>query len=141
MASISSQPVLIAYLRKFFVLSGRINRASFWGRSILVNFLSSVVVRATLDNPADDSVFPTVLGFCATIVGIYCFSVVSVKRLHDFSWSGWWAWLVIIPPLTLEVMGGSFFLAATGLRLLTMIVLGTIPGSNGENRFGNPKSG
>ena len=44
---------------------------------------------------------------------------VSVRRLHDINWSGWW-WLVSL----------------TGIGAIFLVVLYGLKGTDGENRFG-----
>jgi uncharacterized membrane protein YhaH (DUF805 family) len=57
---------------------------------------------------------------------------VTTKRLHDLSYSGWWlllAAVVVIPAF-------SYAKGGTGGLLPGLIVLGSLRGVKGANRFG-----
>ena len=59
----------------------------------------------------------------------------GARRLHDFGVSGWWILLVLLLSFSI-----SFLLPerlAQLPALLAMIVLGTVPGDAGVNRFGS----
>jgi uncharacterized membrane protein YhaH (DUF805 family) len=62
--------------------------------------------------------------FAVSVLGIpimaWISAAVSARRWHDFDKSGWWALLTFVP-----VVG-----------TIVIIVLGCIPGSPGDNRFG-----
>ena len=55
--------------------------------------------------------------------GFYLQLMNSIKRLHDFNFSGWWSLLFV--PLSVVF----------GIGLLPMVL---VPGTDGENRFGRP---
>ncbi len=61
-----------------------------------------------------------VAGFLYTVVWggfLYLFSILSIKRCHDFDVSGWWALLLLLfPP--------------------AIVLLWVMPGTDGVNRYG-----
>ena len=65
---------------------------------------------------------------------------IFVRRLHDFSASGY----VIIPIIALDVLifllddsdDGSFFGWEDLINVTELFILGCIPGTKGQNRFG-----
>lgn len=81
--------------------SGRIGRASYWLRlSGLLGLLAVTVWWA-----GDER---NVLAGAVFLGALLLVPLQVAKRLHDVGWSGWWALLVFIPPLTpivLMVMG------------------------------------
>ncbi|MBS5144865.1 MAG: DUF805 domain-containing protein [Butyricicoccus pullicaecorum] len=95
-----------------FDFSGRTRRTSYWG-AVVVNFL----VTFLLD-------FIPYANIVYMVVSILPGIAMSVRRLHDINWSGWWLLVALIP------FGGIFVLV-----LLLM-------DSTGANRFGDsPKYG
>ena len=70
---------------------------------------------------------------------------IFVRRLHDFSASGY----VIIPIIALDALifllddsdDGSFFGWEDLINVIELFILGCIPGTKGQNRFGSvPKA-
>ncbi len=95
-----------------FDFGGRPRRTSYWG-AVVVNFL----VTFLLD-------FIPYANIVYMVVSILPGIAMSVRRLHDINWSGWWLLVALIP------FGGIFVLV-----LLLM-------DSTGANRFGDsPKYG
>jgi uncharacterized membrane protein YhaH (DUF805 family) len=103
---------------------GRTNRKEFWlylfGPIAVVSFLWGffVVVNLHLSDThgATPFVIVTIVLALCTWIGL----VVTIKRLHDFNASGGWALLAFLPYV----------------GVLVPIVVGLIPGTPGENRFG-----
>jgi uncharacterized membrane protein YhaH (DUF805 family) len=77
-----------------------------------------VVVNALL---AIANVDKDTAGKLVNLVFLWPLLAVSVKRQHDFNFSGWWALIHFVPGI------GSLFLIA---------VDGSVPGTQGHNRFG-----
>ena len=95
-----------------FDFSGRTRRTSYWG-AVVVNFLVTLL----LD-------FVPYANIIYMVVSILPGIAMSVRRLHDINWSGWWLLVALIP------FGGIFVFV-----LLLM-------DSTGANRFGDsPKYG
>ena len=59
------------------------------------------------------------------------FTSITVKRLHDFNASGYWA-IGLIPA---SIFGGIWII------LLVLILIGLIPATLGTNRFGDDARG
>lgn len=65
----------------------------------------------------------TVLGIITLVAMSIFWILITVRRLHDFNWSGWWATAVILIPL---------------LELMLLLR----PGTKGSNKYGrSPKRG
>jgi len=64
------------------------------------------------------------------------------RRLHDLNLSGWWVTLFWFIPIALALLHAPFP-PATGTLLawLAAIILGLIPGTDGENNYGNDPRG
>jgi uncharacterized membrane protein YhaH (DUF805 family) len=118
------EPVGIDALLSF---DGRINRATFWTTwVVLVVVGAAAVTGMKFINPDSNG-----LGLAATVVAgvlmmifAFLFLFVSLaneaKRYHDMDLSAWWILLNLIP----------------GLGALVLLALGFLPGTRGENRFG-----
>ena len=110
----------------FFSGNGRMNRKGFWFVCsfgvLAMMLLDHIMVPIAANNAPriDWFTFPLLLVFI-----VWTDFALIVKRLHDFSISGW-AFLPIAGMLA--YFHGSLFL------LLPAILLGTIPGRRGENR-------
>jgi uncharacterized membrane protein YhaH (DUF805 family) len=87
-----------------------------------------------------------VLAFAVFVLMIWLFVAVMVRRLHDRNWSGWWAIPILagsLVPDLLERVGDVSLGVQLPLLLLSAIVgiwslieLGFLRGTAGENRFG-----
>jgi len=99
-------------------LRGRIPRRTYWMQGVLSLLLMGVVVNALL---AIANVDKDTAGKLVNLVFLWPLLAVSVKRQHDFNFSGWWALIHFVPGI------GSLFLIA---------VDGSVPGTPGHNRFG-----
>ncbi len=95
-----------------FDFSGRTRRTSYWG-AVIVNFLVALLME----------IFPYG-GIVYTVVSALPGIALSVRRLHDINWRGWWLLIALIP------FGG----------ILVFVLL--LMDSTGANRFGDsPKYG
>ncbi len=97
---------------KIFSTKGRIGRVRYIGYSIAISFLISMVfgaLSAIAGSPA--------LIALAYIIILPMTLILTIQRCHDFNASGWWAITVFIP-----------FVA---------LIFWILPGTDGENRFGN----
>lgn len=116
-------------MRKYAVFSGRARRKEYWMFQ-LVNIVIFVVLCAAAIPPLlahHLSPLPLVLFafmFVYALATIIPGIAVSVRRLHDINFSGWWILLAFVP--------------SGGLILLVFHVLDSTPGTN---RYGpNPKA-
>lgn len=107
---------------RLFSFGGRINRQTYWIiviALIVIEAIMALLIRS--DN--------TALIALASIVFIVLFVAslaTQVKRWHDRDKSGWWVLITLVP-----LIGA----------LWSLIELGFLPGTPGNNRFGAPSSG
>lgn len=120
-------PVYSGWLR----FSGRRDAKSyFWfcvAFSIVYGFLAIVLLLSFIGSKFDLEYFWIVGLIVIIFKSIYY--VVSAQRFRDFGITGWAA-LLLIPVAFLDVF--SFGLA----HLISSLVLWTVPGTRGENRYG-----
>jgi uncharacterized membrane protein YhaH (DUF805 family) len=105
----------------YFSMRGRTSRRSYWVLFSLPLFLLGILFGLFT---AILSISPRAIVisiFLVSPVLIWAAIAVSVKRLHDFGRSGWWALLCAVPYLD----------------LVTTLVLGLIPGDVGVNKYGD----
>ena len=139
-------------LRQYAGLSGRAPRSEFWWWSICAG-LVLVVVSMVLIGMEEGDLEGTALWLAFFIPSL----AVTVRRLHDTDWSGWWALSTALcgavpaygaafGPYALGVALGSDavllpYAAASAVSLVVLIRM-FFPGSRGDNRFGpDPLSG
>ena len=115
-------------LQKYAVFSGRARRKEYWMFQ-LINLVILTVLFAAIIPPLvthRQSFLPLFLGvfLCIYVLGTIIPSLaVSVRRLHDVNFSGWWVLIGLVP--------------AGGFILLVFHVLDSTPG---PNQYGpNPK--
>jgi uncharacterized membrane protein YhaH (DUF805 family) len=99
-------------------LRGRVTRRTFWLHGVLALLLVAMLGNALLDIAG---VRAELSGKLVNLALAWPFIAVSVKRLHDFGFSGWWVLVNLVPAI------GS---------LATLIANGFVPGNRGPNRFG-----
>ncbi|MAB28444.1 MAG: hypothetical protein CMJ53_04075 [Planctomycetaceae bacterium] len=127
----------LACWKKYAVFTGRASRTEFWSWWLwnlalffLASFLLALVTSDSLGATAPgQQSSPPIAGMALYVIGnLYILlsllpSIgVSIRRLHDQDRSGWWILL-------------NFICALGGIILL---VIQTMPGTEGENRFGAP---
>lgn len=129
----------------FLSFKGRIARQEFW-----LGYVGLIVVVLLLRRPLDDLALSLLrprsgpwsfrdlqLAFALSKLFLVAatswpLAAICVKRLHDLNLSAWW--LIVLPLI-------AVFSEATGLGrlhiplLITLAVLGFVPGSQGYNRF------
>lgn len=110
---------------KAFDFSGRSARKEYWLfvlGSILLT-LPMVLIDAVLGMYNPDVGMGPVTAVALLIVVVPCFAL-TVRRLHDIDYSGWWFFIGFVP-----FVGG-----------IIQLVLALLPGTEGDNRYGaNPK--
>ena len=129
----------LACWKKFAVFSGRSSRNEFWS-FYLVNLGIGIILwvlfaalgggNVQTDASGQPGVTPITSAGMIIIVLYMVFSLlatlptigVSIRRLHDLNKSGWWFLL-------------NF---ACGIGALILLVIQSLPGTEGENRFGAP---
>lgn len=114
----------LAVLKKYAVFDGRARRKEYW-YFVLFNFLialglliAGAIIGATLTG-TDSAAFPVITLVPVSLYGLAMIIpsiAVTVRRLHDIGFSGWWYLITLIP-------GGS-------VVLFIFSLLDTKPGSN-----------
>jgi len=120
---------------RYAAFKGRAARSEYWWFScfslLIYSFacVSLVVIAANEQEagrrPQDSSafiLFAALLALCFLALLLPTLSV-SVRRLHDLDWSGWWYLTLLVPYL------GS-------IAALVMLVAFCFRGASGDNRFG-----
>jgi uncharacterized membrane protein YhaH (DUF805 family) len=121
------------FLLRFFTLSGRIGRGSYWltiGVSLAVWFFCTTILLQTtffMDRMSVGFANGVQYAAIAILLSLLWVTVArDVKRWHDRGKRGAWVLIVLIP-----VIG----------QLWSLIELGFLSGDSGPNRFGPPESG
>jgi len=102
----------------YLQLRGRIPRRTFWLHGVLTLLLVAMLGNALMDIAG---VRAELSGRLVNLALAWPFIAVSVKRLHDFDFNGWWVLVNLVPGI------GS---------LVTLLANGFVPGTPGANRFG-----
>ena len=116
--ALGADPQRLSLVQLYLGLRGRIPRRTYWLHGVLSLLLLGVVVNALL---AIANVDNDTAGKLVNLVFLWPLIAVSVKRQHDFNFSGWWALIHFVPAV------GSLFL---------LLADGAVPGTHGPNRFG-----
>ena len=130
----------------WFTFSGRMRRREYWWKmflifSVLVGVIVSVLALETIaktiyriEMPADVvSMFAVGVILVAILCAVLAIPV-SVRRLHDFNFSGWWYLAFFLP----RFIPDAPIRSVASIALL--LILGGIDGTCGPNRFGpDPK--
>ncbi len=116
--ALGADPARLTLAQLYLGLDGRIPRRTYWLHGVLSLLLLGIVVNALL---AIANVDNETAGKLANLVFLWPLIAVSVKRQHDFDFSGWWALIHFVPAI------GS---------LILLVVDGSLPGTPGPNRFG-----
>ncbi|PCS23395.1 DUF805 domain-containing protein [Candidatus Enterovibrio escicola] len=111
----------IGVLKQYAVFKGRVRRKEYW-MFIMFNMLFSTIL-SQLDKII--GTYHPELGF-GTLSVIYGIAVflptlsVTVRRLHDYDYVGWWALLGLVP-----------------FGVILLLILHAREGTKGDNRFGS----
>ena len=116
--ALGADPQRMTLTQLYLGLKGRIPRRTYWLHGVLSLLLLGVVVNGLLDIANVDN---ETAGKLVNLVFLWPLIAVSVKRQHDFNFSGWWALIHFVPAV------GS---------LVLLVVDGGLPGTAGPNRFG-----
>jgi uncharacterized membrane protein YhaH (DUF805 family) len=99
-------------------LHGRVPRKVFWLHGVLALLLAAMLGNALMDIAGVRSDLSAKL---VNLLLAWPFIAISVKRLHDFDFRGWWMLVNFVPAI------GS---------LAMLVANGFVPGTHGANRFG-----
>lgn len=114
-------------------LTGRSCRSEFWWSYLAFSlaYLACFIVIAiigsicALISQTFGSIVTGLLILVLSVVTIYVFLIISVRRLHDIDFRGWWLLLSLIPTI----------------GAIAIIVMECLPGTRGPNRFGEDPLG
>ena len=112
---------------RWFVFSGRLSRRRFWLGCLLplvalllvASLFDEALLAAGIAVPDEDGGIVTAL---SGLVSLVAMAAAFVKRLHDLDCNGGWVFLIFGVPAAGPVLG--------------LLLLGLLPGSATENRFG-----
>ena len=114
-------------IKKYFQFSGRASRKEYWILYLFTYFIMYLLVFF--------KEYPLVM-FTIFLIFIVPYISLSIRRLHDFNFSGFWELLISII---------LFFILYTKLMFLVhymsffyCIVLGIIKGTPATNKYGEP---
>lgn len=107
---------------RLFSFEGRINRQTYWIMAI-VFFIIYAVLAALMQTKNNGLIVLAIIVELALIIPSL---TTGVKRWHDRNKSGWWVLIALIPLI------GAIW---------SLVELGFLPGTPGNNRFGAPSSG
>lgn len=134
------------FWQTLFSLGGRSGRKRFW-QTALLQFVSALVLGGVVVAAStDELVWVSIPLGALLILGSFALSLCNcVKRLHDIGFSGWWMALLFFVSLFFslgsvfasDVDGGAANIGA-GFNLICLILLGSLPGTQGPNRYGDP---
>ena len=127
----------------FLSLTGRIKRQEFalgyFGLLATGGLLTRLLTEVAFFNTAgrtwryEELMVALSLPFLfAILILIWPFAAITVKRLHDLNRSGWWVLLALAIPFAARPIGVS----PSTLLLMAFVLLASLPGSSGDNRFG-----
>jgi len=113
-------------LKMLFSAKGRINRAPFWGYSILVSVIYMIIVGwlTVLSISSDNWIF-AIIGNLFIIPIIWISFNLYIKRLHDLDKNGWMSLLLFVPL-------ANFYL---------FIICGFFKWTTGKNKYGEDPLG
>jgi uncharacterized membrane protein YhaH (DUF805 family) len=129
-----------------FSFEGRIGRKSLWGvvfLLVLFNIGNSFITYGFVSRLSEEQFIA--LLFVETVMAIlldWCSIATYVKRWHDRDKSGWWVLLIVITMVdSLPLISLPTLVAVIGSIgwLWTLIECGFLPGSYGENKYGQPE--
>jgi uncharacterized membrane protein YhaH (DUF805 family) len=135
---------------------GRISRKYFWLGNVILSIVYCVIVLLWLSKtrsgegyfatpPADFNLAVLI----SSLVVLYPWLAVWIKRLHDLNLTGWWCAPVFIPSLAdpaASLLGLSGLVeqillvvdvAVMAVFIVSIAVLGFRPGTIGPNRYGD----
>jgi uncharacterized membrane protein YhaH (DUF805 family) len=127
----------------FLSRHGRISRQEF-----LLGYLGLVIVIALLIRISSAIALPRVRYYhgrydgdqtgswvvlLVLVVILWPLAAVFVKRLHDLNVSGWW----MLAALTIAPVSSATNISVWIIVLLVVATLSLLPGTSGNNRFGN----
>jgi uncharacterized membrane protein YhaH (DUF805 family) len=111
---------------RIFSFKGRIGRIRYLGYSIGTSMLIQTAVSILLGiffawyGPKQDLLVTVVVPLLIATPIALIFTMLTIQRLHDVNWTGWFSLLILVP----------------GVNVILGLILSSIPGTDGGNRFG-----
>lgn len=133
--------------KKYFQFSGRANRREywivflsgiflFWVISLLSLYYYNLIVNLIIINPY--LAWPTACLILFLVFGAMPpFVTITVRRLHDFNFNGWWFLIISL----FDIWTNDFFNNITGGFIIANIphfILGIVKGTPAANKYGEP---
>ena len=133
----------------FLSYKGRISRQEFWLGNAATIVVEIMVVHLLQDASLGGSGafystsamslarYEFTLGLAkviATGILLWPRGALLLKRLHDLGLSAWW--LLVVPATIILAMATGLPALNTLVAVILLMVLGCLPGSRGDNRFG-----
>ena len=122
--------------KKYFQFSGRASRKEYWGIYLLVS-LACYIVFFIIKNHHFLGLkivyLSVIILFFIGIPSIF----VSIRRLHDFNFNGWWFLIISL----FDIWTNDFFNNITGGFIIANIphfILGIVKGTPDANKYGEP---
>ena len=116
--------LMTAYQWLFFGFRGRISRQAYWLAYFFINLVLSAFVKPIIDlETMDVSIEGPAFGVLLVLPALLSNIAIGIKRLHDASLPGWIVAFMFVPFIPTMV--------------LSVLVIGLIPGTAGPNRFGD----
>lgn len=115
--------MMTAYQWLFFGFRGRISRQAYWLAYFFINVVLGLFLKPSI-NPEtmEISLAAPAFGALFLLPALVGNIAIGVKRLHDFNLPGWLVALMFVPFIPTMV--------------LSVLVIGLLPGTAGPNRFG-----
>jgi uncharacterized membrane protein YhaH (DUF805 family) len=101
-----------------FTWQGRINRQRYW--TFVLVYIGLAILAGIIDRVIGSEM--GIVGLLLGLAMIYPGICVGIKRWHDRDKSGWWTLIILIP-----IIGAIW----------SLVELGFLKGTEGENRFGS----
>jgi len=121
---------------KYFQFSGRASRKEYWTIYLLVSLACYIVFFIIKNHDILGLRIVCLSVFILFFIGIPSISV-TVRRLHDINFSGWWFLTIIF----FEVWGNDFFnnsMKGFVITIIPGIIVGFIKGTPTTNKYGEP---
>ena len=121
---------------KYFQFSGRASRKEYWTIYLLVSLACYIVFFIIKNHDILGLRIVYLSVFILFFIGIPSISV-TVRRLHDINFSGWWFLTIIF----FEVWGNDFLnnsMKGFVITIIPDIIVGFIKGTPTTNKYGKP---
>ena len=121
---------------KYFQLSGRASRKEYWGIYLLVSVACYIVFFIIKNNDILGLKIVYLSIIILFFIGIPSIFV-SIRRLHDFNFNGWWFLIISL----FDIWTNDFFNNLTGGFIIANIphfILGIVKGTPTTNKYGEP---